>query len=237
MPGLFDYSDTADTCEAYVAMPQAEGPRPAVLVAHQWSGQSEHERETADLLAALGYVGIAIDVYGKGNRGDPQAADHSGLMGPWLADRAALRRRLLAAVAFAKSHEGVDASRIAIIGYCFGGLCALDVARSGTTDVKGAVSIHGIFPPPNIGAQVDITTKVLMLHGWEDPMAKPADVEMVARELTNAEADWQLHAYGHAMHAFTGKDVNAPERGMAYDASAAQRSWAATVAFLAEIFK
>lgn len=231
-----DYQDDADTCEAYVALPAGDGPHPAVLVAHQWSGQSDHERATADRMAALGYVGIAIDVYGKGNRGAPDAADHSALMMPWATNRAALRQRLLAAVDFAKGHVAVDGNRIAIMGYCFGGLCALDVARSGTTDVKGAVSVHGIFGPPDIGPQADISTKVLILHGWEDPLAKPADVEMVAKELTAAKADWQLHAYGHAMHAFTAVHANAPERGMKYDASADCRSWAATVAFLGEVF-
>ena len=230
-----DYTDAAAMCEAYVARPSGSGPHPAVLVAHQWAGQTDHERETADRLAALGYVGIAIDVYSKGVRGAPEASDHSALMGPWLGDRAALRQRLLAAVAFAKSLEGVASAKIAILGYCFGGLCALDVARSGTIDVAGAISIHGIFPPPNIGAQADIATKVLILHGWDDPMAKPADVAMVAAELTSAKADWQLHAYGHALHAFTAKGLNTPERGIAYDGNADRRSWTATVGFLAEV--
>ena len=237
MTGTYiNYMDATDLCEAYVALPTGPGPHPAVLVAHQWSGQSDHERATADRLAALGYVGIAIDVYGKGNRGAPDAADHSALMNPWAGNRAALKTRLLAAVEFAKAHAAVDAGKIAIMGYCFGGLCALDVARSGTIDVKGAVSIHGIFGPPGIGPQADISTKVLILHGWEDPMATPADVEMVAKELTAAKADWQLHAYGHAMHAFTAPKANMPERGMNYDANADRRSWAATVAFLGEVF-
>lgn len=231
-----DYQDAADACEAYVALPAGSGPHPAVLVSHQWSGQSDHERATADKMAALGYVGIAIDVYGKGNRGAPDSTDHSALMMPWASNRAALKQRLLAAVDFAKGHDAVDAGRIAIMGYCFGGLCALDVARSGTTDVKGAVSIHGVFGPPDIGPQADISTKVLILHGWEDPMAKPADVEMVAKELTAAKADWQLHAYGHTMHSFTAPHANAPERGMQYNANADRRSWAAPVAFLDEVF-
>lgn len=231
-----DYQDGTDTCEAYVALPSATGPAPAVLIAHQWSGQSDHERATADKMAALGYVGIAIDVYGKGKRGAADATDHSHLMQPFIADRAMLRQRLMAAVTFVKGHSAVDASKIAIMGYCFGGLCALDVARSGTTDVKGAVSIHGIFPAPGIGAQADISTKVLILHGWEDPMAKPADVDMVAAELTAAKADWQLHAYGHAMHAFTAVGANMPERGMQYNADADRRSWRATIGFLEEIF-
>ncbi len=231
-----DYRDGDSVCEAYVALPTSPGPHPAVLVAHQWSGQSDHERATADRLAALGYVAIAIDVYGKGNRGAPDAADHSALMNPWAGNRAALKQRLIAAVDFAKTHDAVDADKIAIMGYCFGGLCALDVARSGTTDVKGAVSIHGIFPPPNIGPQADIAAKVLILHGWDDPMATPADVEMVAKELTAANADWQLHAYGHAAHAFTNPHAASPETGMNYDAHADRRSWVATVAFLDEVF-
>lgn len=236
MAGTFvDYADGAETCEAYVAMPERGGAHPAVLVAHQWSGQSDHERATADRLAALGYVGIAIDVYGKGKRGAPGSSDHSALLTPWLQDRAALRQRLMAAVDFAKTVDGVDTGKIAIMGYCFGGLCALDVARTGTKDVAGAVSIHGIFGPPNLGAQPDISTKVLILHGWADPMAKPADVEKVASELTDANADWQLHAYGHAMHAFTAKHMNDAAGGKQYDANADRRSWAATVAFLEEV--
>lgn len=235
MSGHVDYLDAADKCEAYVALPNETGSRPAVLVAHQWAGQSQHERATADKLAALGYVGIAIDVYGKGVRGDPEG-DNSALMAPWIGNRAALRQRLLAAVAFAQAHSAVDPAHIAILGYCFGGLCALDAARSGTTNVKGAVSIHGIFAPPTVGTQPDIATKVLILHGWDDPLAKPADVDMVARELTAARADWQLHAYGHAMHAFTADGLDAPERGMQFNADAARRSWVATVAFLDELF-
>lgn len=236
MGRYIDYQDATVTCEAYVASPGGTGPRPAVLVAHQWSGQSDHERATADKLAALGYVGIAIDVYGKGKRGEAGSSDHSALLMPWFQDRMALRQRLMAAVEFAKTVEGADADRIAIMGYCFGGLCALDVARTGTKDVQGAVSIHGIFGPPNLGPQPDISTKVLMLHGWEDPMAKPADVEAVARELTDAKADWQLHAYGHTMHAFTAKHANAPHEGKQYNADADRRSWTATVNFLTEVF-
>lgn len=236
MGRYIDYQDDADTCQAYVASPEGAGTRPAVLVAHQWSGQSDHERATADRLASLGYVGIAIDVYGKGRRGEPGSSDHSALLMPWLQDRAALRRRLMAAVDFAQALDGVDKGRIAIIGYCFGGLCALDVARTGTRDVRGAISVHGLLSPPALGAQPAISTSVLILHGWADPMAKPADVDAVAAELTGAGADWQLHAYGHAMHAFTAKHANDPTGGKLYDAAADRRSWQAAVAFLDEIF-
>jgi dienelactone hydrolase len=230
----FDYADGDAACEGYLAYPLDEGRRPCVLVAHQWAGLSDHERGAAEHFAEASYVGFAIDVYGKGNRGQPMA-DNSHLMGPWLADRAALRRRLLAAVAAAKAHPRVDPTRIAIIGYCFGGLCALDAARSGSADVKGAVSIHGIFPPPDIGPQADITAKVLVLHGWDDPMAPPESVLGLAREMSAAKADWQLHAYGNTLHAFTAPGANAPERGLQYNADADRRSRAAMLAFLAEV--
>jgi dienelactone hydrolase len=231
-----DYSDGETRCEAYVAHRAAPGDRrPCVLIAHQWSGQFDHERGKAQVLADAGYVGMAIDVYGKGVRGDP-TGDNSALMAPFLADRAMLRQRLLAAVAAARAHPSVDPSRIAVIGYCFGGLCALDVARSGTDEVRGVVSIHGIFAPPAIGEQAPINAKVLILHGWDDPMAPPADVLAVADELTRAGADWQIHAYGHALHAFTAPGIDMPERGLRYDAAADRRSWAALLGFLDELF-
>ena len=230
-----DYADGDAVCEAYVAVGDGDHRRPCVLVAHQWSGVSDHERGAAEHFADAGYVGFALDVYGKGKRGQP-LSDNSHLMGPWLSDRAALRRRLLAAVAAAKAHPRVDPARIAIIGYCFGGLCALDVARSGSADVVGAVSLHGIFAPPNIGPQTKIGASVLVLHGWDDPMATPEAVLGLAAEMTGAGADWQIHAYGNAMHAFTAVGANAPESGIQYNADADRRSRVAMMNFLQDVF-
>jgi dienelactone hydrolase len=233
MPYL-DYADGDAICEAYIAHADAPGRRPAVLVAHQWAGQSDAERAAADRLAGLGYVGIALDVYGKGVRGAP-GSDHSALMNPFLEDRARLRRRLLAAVEAARAHDAVDPDRIAVIGYCFGGLCAIDLARANAPGLKGAVSLHGLFSAPNLGPQAPIAASVLVLHGWDDPMAPPKDVLALSEELTAAKADWQLHAYGGAMHAFTNPAANMPERGLAYNEKAARRSWASVEAFLAEV--
>jgi dienelactone hydrolase len=229
----YDYKDGSTICEGFVAG-NAGGKKPCVLIAHQWAGMTDHERSKADELARLGYIGFAIDVYGKGVKGEPMG-DNSALMMPFLNDRAMLQRRLLAAVAAAKAHPSVDASRIAIMGYCFGGLCALDVARSGTDDVRGAVSIHGIFPPNGL-APKPIKAKVLVLHGWDDPMAPPKDVLALSQELTAAKADWQLHAYGHTMHAFTAVGAYAPERGIAYNENADGRSRISTLSFLREVF-
>jgi len=230
-----DYTDGEGVCEAYVAYDESQtSKRPCVLVSHQWSGQSDAERKRAEQLAQLGYVGFAIDVYGKGARGG-LLADNSKLMQPFLDDRAMLRRRILAALAAAKNHPMVDPDRVGAIGYCFGGLCVLDLARSAAPGVKGVVSFHGIFHPPNLGEQAPITAKVLILHGYDDPMATPDHVLAIARELTEAKADWQLHAYGHTTHAFTAQGVNAPERGLVYNAAADRRSWIAMKNFFEEV--
>jgi dienelactone hydrolase len=230
-----EYSMGDGTAEAYVAYDDAiEGRRPAVLIAHQWAGQSDFERGKAEALARLGYVGVAIDLYGKAVFGD-LGGDNTHLMQPLLEDRGLLRRRLLAAVDRTREGRRVDPERIAVIGYCLGGLCALDVARANAPGVRGVVSFHGLFAPPNLGPQGPIAAKVLILHGYDDPMAPPEDVLAVARELTEAMADWQLHAYGHTLHAFTAEGVNAPERGVQYNVAADRRSWQAMENFLAEV--
>lgn len=231
---LFSYRDGDAECEGFVASPDSTGRHPAVLIAHNWAGQTALDSDVARRLAGLGYVGIAIDVYGKGVRGDLQG-DNSGLMGPWMADRAALRRRLLAAVTAAVAHPGVDPDRIAIIGYCFGGLCALDVARSGSPQIKAAISFHGVYTPNGLALQ-PINAKVLVLHGWDDPLAPPDATVALAHELNTAGADWQIHAYGQTMHAFTNQGANNPAGGVLYNAVADRRSWQAMTGFLAEVF-
>lgn len=228
-----DYQDGETACEAYAAYDEAAERRPAVLVAHSWAGQSDAERATAEKLAGLGYVGIAVDVYGKGVRGGPNS-DNGALMAPFMADRGLVRSRMLAAVEAARSHPRVDPERVAAIGYCFGGLCVLDLARSGTELVRGVVSLHGVFAPLGPGEPAPIKAKVLALHGWADPLAPPAAAAALGDELTRAGADWQLHAYGHAMHAFTQPQANAPERGLAYNEAAARRAWSSTLTFLNE---
>ena len=221
--------------EAYVARPAGqEGPRSCVLLGHDWSGPNASIRAIADRIAGLGHVAFVLDVYGKGVRGD-ELGDNSALMAPLLADRGLLRRRLLAGHAAASRHPAVDPGRIAVIGYCFGGLCALDLARAAPPRLRGAVSIHGVLTPPALGPQAPITAGILLLHGWEDPMAPPQDVLAIARELTQAGADWQLHAYGHAMHAFTFERARMPERGIAYHEASARRAWRAMTDFLAEV--
>lgn len=213
---------------------RAHGKRPAVAVAHAWAGRSAFEVDKAKRLAELGYVGFAMDVYGKGVLGQSRE-ENAALMTPLVQDRALLQKRLQAAIHALAMQAEVDPEKIAAIGFCFGGLSVLDLARVGAP-VKGVVSFHGLFTPPGNTAGNKIAAKVLALHGWDDPMAKPDAVLAFAKEMTDAGADWQLHAYGHTMHAFTNPEANDPDFGTVYNAKADARSWQAMQNFLAELF-
>ena len=158
-----------------------------------------------------------------------------GEMARLRADRGGLRERLLAILEQVRGLDEVDGGRIAVIGYCFGGQCALDVARSGA-DVAGVASFHGLFDPPGLPPQ-PIKAKVVAYHGWDDPMVPPDAVVALSTELTEAGADWQIHAYGHVGHGFTNpRASDLGIDGVDYDEAAARRSWASLVNFLDELF-
>lgn len=228
-----EYRHEGSLLEAFVCAPAAAGPRPAVLIAHAWAGRAPFECDKARALAALGYVGIAIDMYGKGVLGQ-SVEENSGLMKPFLDNRAMLQSRFHAALAAARSDTAVDPSRVAAIGFCFGGLCVLDLARSGA-DVRGVVSFHGLLGKPGNTDGQRIGAKVLVLHGHDDPMVPVADVVAFEQEMSAAGADWQVHAYGNTLHSFTNPEANDPSFGVKYDANADRRSWRAMVNFLEEV--
>ncbi len=179
-------------------------PRGTVMVCHAWGGQSDFERGRAEQLAAQGYVGIAHDVYGTGVLAKNQE-ECSALMTPLLQDRDALGRRLLAGIIAAGQLPQVDASEMAAIGFCFGGQCVLDMARCGMP-VKAVVSFHGVFAPLPEPSE-SINASVLVLHGYDDPLATPDDLLGLTRELTAANADWQVHAYGNTCHSFSASAI------------------------------
>jgi dienelactone hydrolase len=232
---LIDYLDGEQQLEGMLAWDDArQGPRPLVLVAHAIRGRTAFECEKAEALARLGYVGFALDNFGKGRVTEDNATGE-----PWmralLEDRAALQRRLRLGLETAAAQPEVDASRIAAIGFCFGGLSVLDLAR-GEDRLAGAVSFHGLLdPPPNLAPR-PIRAKVLVLHGWDDPLAPPETLLRLADELTAIGADWQVHAYGHAAHAFTNRAADNPQRGLKYHADADRRAWQAMLNFLEELF-
>ena len=211
-----------------------EGPRPGVMVSHAWAGRGELEDSKAVALAELGHTGFALNLYGKGVLGG-STDENAALMQPFLDDRAMLQQRMLVSLNTLREQPEVDASRVAAIGFCFGGLCVLDLARTGE-DLAGVVSFHGLFGAPGNTAENEIRAKVLALHGWDDPMSTPDQVVGLSTELSLQNADWQLHAYGNTMHAFTNPEANDPDFGTIYNAAADQRSWIAMTNFLAELF-
>ncbi|MHA7872238.1 MAG: dienelactone hydrolase family protein [Hyphococcus sp.] len=229
----FEYDIDGKTFEAFLATPDGDGAKPGVLVCHAWAGRSEFENEKAKALAALGYTGVAIDLYGKGVLG-ASTEDNQALMTPFVEDRSMLQARLAANLAAVKAQPEIKGALTAAIGFCFGGLCVLDMARSGA-DLKGVVSFHGLLGAPG-NTKDKIDARVLALHGWDDPMAPPSDVEALGKELTAAGADWQLHAFGGTMHAFTNPQANDPSFGTVYNESADKRSWRYMQGFLEELF-
>lgn len=233
---LVPYRDGAVELEGYLAWDDSHaGPRPLVLIVHAYGGRSEFECRRADALAELGYVGFALDVYGKGVFAQ-EPAECERLMLPFVHDRRGLlNRRLELGLAAASAAPEVDASRVAAVGYCFGGLAVLDMARAGMP-IAGAASFHGLFEPPPDQAPSRIDARILVLHGWEDPMVPPEQVIALATELTTRMADWQLHAYGSTYHAFTNPQADDVARGVKYDAAADRRSWQALCGFLEELF-
>lgn len=214
----------------------APGPRPGVLIVPNVLGEKEQDRVTAERIAALGYVGLVADLYGQGKRTTRESPNPALYMDPLNADRPLLRDRLFASLATLHALPQVDAARTAAIGYCFGGKAVIGLARTGA-DVRGVVAFHGIFDPSGYDYPAPIRAKLLVCHGWDDPLAPPDAVTGLAAELTAAGADWQLHGYGGAGHAFTDPSLNgSTRRGFGYNANADRRSWAAMTAFLAELF-
>ncbi|AAO90632.2 dienelactone hydrolase family protein [Coxiella burnetii] len=231
-----DYRDGDAVLQAYVAYDKTtKEKRPLVLIAHAWAGRDEFVEEKARQLAELGYVGFAMDIYGKGVLGASKE-ENGRLMKPFMDDRKMLRHRLLAALETAKTLTVADENKIAAMGYCFGGLCVLDLARSGAP-LKGVVSFHGLLKAADNLPSETIPAKILALHGHDDPMVPPEAVLEFEKEMTKAKVDWQLHVFSNTMHAFTNPSADDPDFGTVYNPVADKRSWLEMKLFFEEIFK
>jgi dienelactone hydrolase len=230
------YADGATKLAGYVARPASvKGKLPGVVVIHQWMGLTDHERKVSDDLAKLGYVALAADIYGEGVR--PASAGEAGkLAGTYKGDRALYRRRISAAIGALKAQKGVDPSRLAVIGFCFGGTGALEAARGGLP-VKGVVSFHGGLDVPADYTAGPMGTKVLVCHGADDPFVPAKEVAAFQDEMRKAKADYVFVAYAGAVHAFTQKEAgNDNSKGAAYNEAAHRRSWQHMRDFFKEIF-
>ncbi|MBL9143193.1 MAG: dienelactone hydrolase family protein [Verrucomicrobiaceae bacterium] len=232
-----EYTSAGVLCEGLHVVDNAKtGTLPSVLVVHQWTGVSENEKMRARMLAELGYNVFVADVYGKGVRppGPPASAKEAG---KYKADRALLRQRLNDALAELKKLPQTNASKLAAIGYCFGGTGVIELARSGA-EVSGVVSFHGGLDSPTPADGKNIKGEVLALHGADDPFVPAADVKAFEDELTSAGVKYELVKYPGAVHAFTQKAAgDDPKKGAAYNADADTKSWLAMKAFFDRILK
>ncbi|HEU0310248.1 MAG TPA: dienelactone hydrolase family protein [Sphingomicrobium sp.] len=207
---------------------------PTVIIIPTVMGVQPLEIGFAEKLVAVGYHAVVADLFGR--RFTPGADKEAAFAAMYelRGDRAALRDRLLAVLEEVRKREHVQKDKIAVIGYCFGGQCALDVARSGA-DIAGVASFHGLFDPPGWAAR-PIKAKVAAYHGWGDPMVPPEAVMALGQELTAAGADWQIHAYGHVGHGFTNPRAHEIGiEGVFYHEAAERRSWASLENFLGEV--
>lgn len=233
----YEAGDT--TLQGYLAWDaKIAGPRPGVLLVHEWWGLNDYIRGRARQLAVAGYAAFAVDMYGNGKTAD-NPTDANTLMTAVLADVPAAEARFAAARASLAAHEACDASRMAAIGYCFGGAVVLHAARIGT-ELAGVVSFHGSLGSMHKAAPGSIRARVLACHGAADQFVPDDEVNAFKQEMAEAGADLRFVAYEGALHGFTNPQATANgekyELPLAYDAEADQRSWAEMQAFFAEIF-
>jgi dienelactone hydrolase len=240
---IVTYSLGKHNFKGYVAKgKETSHKKPAVIVAHAWRGLDHFAKSKAEYLAGLGYIGFAADYYGDGviAQSDERAAE---LMTPLFFDRKELQNRLIAAYETVKKMPEVDPNKIAIIGFCFGGLAAIELFRSGTP-IRGALTFHAVLANAKGGKKAQtvpiasgIQGSLLVLHGNDDPLVSQQDLQGFMAEMTKANVDWEIDIYGHTVHAFTNPEVHDIHSGMAFNTKANNRSWLAAERFFTEIFK
>jgi len=215
-----------------------QSPRPAILVVHEWWGHNEYARKRARMLAELGYVALAVDMYGDGKTA--QHPDDAGkFAGEVMKNKAIGEARFNAALDFIKKQPTVDTTRIGAIGYCFGGGVVLHMARQGA-DLKGVASFHGSLAtdaPAQAGA---VKANVLVFTGAADKMIPPEQVAAFKDEMSKAGASFRVVEYAGAMHSFTNPDADAFAKKfnlpMAYNRKADRNSWLQMKKFFKEVF-
>lgn len=221
--------------EGYLAKQQADDPMPLVLIIHDWTGNREFSQEKARYFAKQGFVAFALDLYGKGNRGsDTDKSINQKLLSELLKDRASIVPKITAGLNCAMQHAHIVPKKVMLIGFCMGGMCALDYARSGV-DCAGVVSVHGLLHPPHTKTAAEIKAKVLVMHGFEDKSVPGSQVLSFAEEMTKHKADWQIHMFGNTYHAFTNPKAKDLEAGLMYNQDADSRTWAIIRTFTDEI--
>ncbi|GAB6906832.1 Dienelactone hydrolase family [Desulfosarcina cetonica] len=230
------YSHDGVTLEGFLAYDDAvSGKMPGILVVHEWWGLNEYARNRAEKLAAMGYVAFALDMYGKG-----KVTDHPDQAGAWMkavnSNMALWQERAMAGLEVLKKQPQVDVTRLAAIGYCFGGATVQVLAYSGA-DLKGVVSFHGSLMPPTVEKGRQTKAKILICHGAMDPMNTPQSVAAYMEAMNATTIDWQLAVFGNTRHSFTNPDADKHKMAaLAYNASSDRRSWQYMTLFFQELF-
>ena len=231
------YKEGNTVLEGYLAYDDSvPGKRPGVLVCHEWWGLVDYPKRRAEMLAQLGYVAFAPDIFGKGiTAKTPDEA--RTLAGSFYNDRASLRRRANAGLDVLKNHPLVDTKRIAAIGFCFGGSTALELARSGA-DIAGVVSFHGGLSTADPDDGKNIKAKILICTGADDQSVKTDAIAAFEDEMRKGNVDYEITIYGGAVHGFTNPANSGSQMSnIRYNADADKRSWQAMQDFFKEIFK
>lgn len=230
------YRDGGQVLEGYMVFDDAKSNRPCVLIFHDWDGLGAYEKMRAQMIAKLGYTVLAADVYGRRIRpkNQQQSAAESSKYGK---DRRLARRRAMAAFRYVAGQKQVDRNRIAAIGYCFGGMIALELGRAGAP-LKGIAPFHGNLSNPTPADARNIKGAVLVLHGADDPLVPKAQVTAFEREMKRANKPYRIIAYPGAVHSFTIKEAgNNKASGVAYNADADRKSWGEMVSFFRRVLR
>lgn len=233
-----EYKDKDAVLDGFLAYDDAhKGKLPGILIVHEWTGEGSYVDNRAKMLAKLGYVAFAADIYGKGIR--PSNPKDAGAQATkYKSDRPLLRERALAGLDVLKKQPNVDPSRLAAIGYCFGGTTVLELARAGA-DLKGVASFHGGLSTPMPAEAGAVKAKVVAYAGAEDPTVSPAERSAFEGEMRKAKADWVLTVYANTVHSFTNPEMvgaKAMPGTAEYNPESDRRSWASVQDYFREWF-
>lgn len=234
---VVNYKDGNQQCRGYLAFDESKGDQqPTVLIVHAFDGLDDFVKNYAHQVVEAGFAAFCLDMYGDGKVAKDLDSCIAEIM-PFINDRAMLQRRVLAGFEAAKAQAEIDNNKIAAMGFCFGGMCVLDLARAGA-DVKGVASLHGVLAAPEKVKQGEFKAKVLILHGYDDPQVKPDQLQVLADELNPKNVDWQFMFFGHTKHAYTDPEaakIGPPEFGREYNEASAHRAFQYSCDFFREV--